>query len=64
MEVCECIFKENFKTGSRCWPWKVEYREGVGRMVVAVRDIECLEIVLEDQPVALAPTQVMHSKKF
>ena len=49
----------NLKTGTKCWPWKVESREGVGRMVVASRDIDCLEIVLEDQPVALAPTQVL-----
>ena len=35
----------------------METRDGVGRVVVASRDIECHEIVLEDDPVAVSPTQ-------
>ena len=36
----------------------MEFREGVGRMVVAARDISSNEIVLVEDPVALSPTQV------
>ena len=41
-----------------CYPWSVETRPGVGRMIVATRDIACHEIVLEDEPQAVSPTQV------
>ena len=42
-----------------CYPWRVETRPGVGRMIVAARDIACHEIVLEDEPQAVSPTQVL-----
>ena len=42
-----------------CYPWRVETRPGVGRMIVATRDIACHEIVLEDEPQAVSPTQVL-----
>jgi len=45
------------KDGSFCYPWAVEKREGVGRVLVAVRDIRHLEVILEDDPVGLSPTQ-------
>ena len=38
-------------------PWVVETREGVGRVLVAARDIKPLEVILEDQPFGLSPTQ-------
>jgi hypothetical protein len=66
-EVCEscglvssCAQHQNFHTskdGSFCYPWTVEKREGVGRVLVAVRDIKYLEIILEDDPIGLSPTQ-------
>ena len=42
--------QENF-----CFPFMVELNEVVGRSVVAVRDIEPLELVLWDSPAALGP---------
>ena len=48
---------QNSKDGSFCYPWNVEKREGVGRVLVAVRDIKYLEIILEDDPIGLSPTQ-------
>jgi len=41
---------ENF-----CFPFMVEQKEGVGRYVVAVRDIEPLELVMWDNAAALGP---------
>jgi len=41
---------ENF-----CFPFMVEQKEGVGRYVVAVRDIEPLELVMWDAAAALGP---------
>ena len=38
-----------------CFPFMVEQREGVGRLVVATRDIEALEIVMWDNAAALGP---------
>ena len=43
--------------GASCYPWLVETRPGVGRMVVASRDVACHEFILHDDPVALSPTQ-------
>lgn len=40
-----------------CYPWRVETREGVGRVVIAERDIQCHEIVLDEEPVGVSPTQ-------
>ena len=47
----------NSKEGHISYPWVVETREGVGRVLVAVRDIKPLEVILEDEPVGLSPTQ-------
>ena len=44
--------------GRTCYPWRVETMEGVGRVVMAERDIKCHEIVLDDEPVGVSPTQV------
>ena len=41
---------ENF-----CFPFMVEQKEGVGRYVVATRDIEPLELVMWDNAAALGP---------
>merc|ERR1719266_432028 len=38
-----------------CFPFMVEMREGVGRFVVATRDIEPLELVMWDNAAALGP---------
>jgi len=45
------------KDGSFCYPWTVESIPRVGRVLVAVRDIKHLEVILEDEPVGLSPTQ-------
>eukprot|EP00092_Neocalanus_flemingeri_P000460 GFUD01000489.1.p1 GENE.GFUD01000489.1~~GFUD01000489.1.p1 ORF type:complete len:526 (+),score=117.42 GFUD01000489.1:104-1681(+) len=58
--VASCTQHKNLHTskdGSFCYPWTVQKREGVGRVLVAVRDIEHLEVILEDEPVGLSPTQ-------
>ena len=44
-------------TGHTCYPWRVESRQGVGRLAVASRDISCHQLVLEDRPLGLSPTQ-------
>ena len=41
---------ENF-----CFPFMVEQKEGVGRFVVAVRDIEPLELIMWDNAAAIGP---------
>jgi len=38
-----------------CLPFIVLYKEGVGRYVVASRDIKASEVILEDTPAALGP---------
>jgi hypothetical protein len=38
-----------------CFPFMVEQREGVGRLVVATRDIAALELVMWDNAAALGP---------
>ena len=38
-----------------CLPYRIEYREGVGRMVVAVRDIMAGEVVLADTALLSGP---------
>lgn len=38
-----------------CFPFMVEQREGLGRFVVATRDIEALELVMWDNAAALGP---------
>ena len=38
-----------------CLPYRIEYREGVGRMVVAVRDIMAGEVVLTDTALLSGP---------
>ena len=38
-----------------CFPWMVEQRAGVGRYVVAVRDIAPLELVMWDSAACLGP---------
>ena len=58
--VSSCVKHKNLHTskdGSFCYPWTVERRDGVGRILVAVRDIKHLEVILEDEPVGLSPTQ-------
>ena len=37
----------------RCLPWMVERREGVGKIVVATRDIEPWELVMKDNALAV-----------
>ena len=46
-----------YQEGNYCWPWRVESQAGYGRVCVATRDISAHEVVLDDQPVALSPTQ-------
>eukprot|EP00092_Neocalanus_flemingeri_P013253 GFUD01014283.1.p1 GENE.GFUD01014283.1~~GFUD01014283.1.p1 ORF type:complete len:522 (+),score=161.87 GFUD01014283.1:236-1801(+) len=38
-----------------CLPFTVLYKEGVGRYVVATRDIKASEVILEDHPAVLGP---------
>jgi len=38
-----------------CFPFRVEQREGVGRLVVASRDIEPLELIMWDTAAAMGP---------
>ena len=50
-EACQKVHRpENF-----CFPFMVEQRPGVGRFVVAVRDIEALELIMWDKAAALGP---------
>ena len=50
-ESCQKVHRpENF-----CFPFMVEQKPGVGRFVVAVRDIEALELVMWDNAAALGP---------
>ena len=51
------IIVYDVQAGDTCYPWRVEARPGYGRVVVATRDISCHELVLEDDPVGLSPTQ-------
>ena len=41
------------RSQGRCLPWKVERQEGVGRIVVATRDIEPWELVMKDTALAV-----------
>ena len=36
--------------GKKCLPWVVKFQEGVGRALVASRDILPFELVMEDDP--------------
>jgi len=40
---------------SMCFPFVVETREGVGRVMVAARDVEPLELILWDEAAAMGP---------
>ena len=46
------------KRAGKCLPWGVSRQEGVGRCLVATRDIKPLEIVLEDTAFVCAPQVV------
>lgn len=43
------------RVGSTCLPFSVTYKEGVGRCVVAARDISALEEILHDYPAMVGP---------
>lgn len=38
-----------------CLPFRIQYKEGVGRYIVATRDISPLEVILEDDPAVFGP---------
>ena len=38
-----------------CRPFRVRYRQGVGKYLVATRNISALEIILEEKPAAFGP---------
>ena len=38
-----------------CFPFVIEQREGVGRVMVAARDIQPLELILWDEAAAMGP---------
>jgi len=52
---CSEAHKKLHRPENFCFPFMVEQREGVGRYVVAVRDIEPLELVMWDSAAALGP---------
>lgn len=57
--VCEaCVPFHKSKDGSYCYPFIVLKSDTLGRHIVALRDIEELEIVVEDIPVAVGPLHV------
>ena len=41
--------------GKFCFPFKVVEDEALGRRIIAVRDINQMEVVMEDKPVAVGP---------
>ena len=45
----------NIRPENFCFPFMVEQRPGVGRFVVATRDIEPLEMVMWDNAATLGP---------
>ncbi|XP_023321991.1 protein msta [Eurytemora carolleeae] len=59
--LCECglaycnLHKQIHKPGDYCFPFKVSEREGVGRFLVATRDIRPLELVLWDKAAVVGP---------
>ena len=40
-----------------CFPWKVEEREGVGRLMVTTRPIAAGEVIFREEPVVSGPSQ-------
>ena len=44
---------EVHRSEDRCQPWRVDRQEGVGRIVVASRDIEPWELVMKDTALAV-----------
>lgn len=40
-----------------CYPWRVQRQDGVGRYLVATRDIKPKELILRDKPFGLSPVQ-------
>ena len=40
-----------------CFPWKVEEREGVGRLMVTTRPISAGEVIFREEPVVSGPSQ-------
>jgi len=51
---CE-IHKNLHRPDNFCFPFMVEKREGVGRILVATRDIDPLELILWDNAAAMGP---------
>ena len=43
-----------------CLPFRVEVKEGVGRCVVAARDIPALDVILRDYPAMVGPYYDQH----
>ena len=41
----------------RCFPWKVEEREGVGRLMVTTRRIPAGEVIFREEPIVCGPSQ-------
>ena len=63
-KVCQSCEVVNFCTSNHlsthrpdedCLPYKIEYMEGVGRIVVAVRDINAGEVVLTETALVSGP---------
>jgi len=40
---------------TKCLPFRVIWKEGVGRCVIATKDIQPLQLILQDKPVVLGP---------
>ena len=43
--------------GSSCFPYQIEYQEGVGRRLVATKQINPGETVFEEEAIAVGPNQ-------
>ena len=43
------------RQGGKCGPFTIQYREGVGHYMVAVRDIKPMELILRENPVVVGP---------
>jgi hypothetical protein len=48
--ICSDDHSKVHRSGKKCLPWVVKFQEGVGRTLVASRDIFPFELIMKDDP--------------
>ena len=54
-ECCEKETANSIEPDFKCWPFCIETRQDVGRIMVATRDIRAGEVILEEAPAVWGP---------